>query len=163
GMSELGDSLDRDLHLRAGETANGRREADVVGRVLELAAARGSDERAWALVRLAADFRALGRHDEVLRVLDAAWYLEPSEQPELAIFSCAIGIHCDRRAYDVAMTLERDFADRGIDLKFARACVRLYVDLYAETEDEEHQARVASYRSYVELFEAEASNSPVAA
>jgi hypothetical protein len=156
-VSTLGDrqSLDRDLHARVVETATTDRKVDVVGRVLELAAAYRSDDRAWALVRLAADLRALGRHDDALRILDAAWYLEPSDQPQLAMFSCAIAIHCDRDAHDVAVTLERDFVDRGIDLKFGRACIRLYSELYASTEDQEHESRLESYRAHVALLEAE--------
>ena len=148
-------TLERDLHRRVVQTLGEGRTVDVIGRVLALAAAHRADDRAWALVRLAADLRALGRHDDALRVLDAAWFLEPSEQPELAMFSCAIAIHCDRQAHDVAVTLERDFAERGIDLKFGRACVRLYSELYAATEDDEHQARLESYSAHVQLFESE--------
>jgi hypothetical protein len=48
---------------------------------------------------------------------------------------------------------ERDFADRRVDLKFARACVRLYSELSRETEDEEYGARFESYRSLVESLE----------
>lgn len=158
-MSTLGDqnSLARDLHLRAATAAasGDERQVDVIGRVLTLATAQRSDDRAWALVRLAADLRALGRHEDALRVLDAAWFLQPSEHPELAIFTCAIAIHCDREAHDVAVTLERDFAERGIDLKFGRACVRLYTQLAALTEDDEHLERLAQYRTHVNLLESE--------
>jgi hypothetical protein len=55
-MSTLGhnESLDRDLHLRAVEPAIPERKVDPIGRVLALAAAHHTDDRAWALVRLAA-------------------------------------------------------------------------------------------------------------
>ena len=86
-------------------------------------------------------------------MLDAAWHLGPSEQPELAMFSCAIAVHCDRGEHAVAVTVERDFIERGIDLRFGRACLRLYSELYQQTEDEEHLARRDSYRAHVELLE----------
>jgi hypothetical protein len=69
------------------------------------------------------------------------------------MFSCAIAIHCDREAHDVAVKLEQGFVDRGVDLKFGRACLRLYSELYTVTEDEEHLSRRESYRAHVELLE----------
>ena len=92
-------------------------------------------------------------------MLDAAWHLEPSEQPTLAMFSCAIAIHCDRGEHDA---LEQDFVDRGIDLKFGWACLRLYSELFAETEDEQHLARRESYRAHVALLESAEDTSAVA-
>lgn len=154
-------TLDRDLHQRAVEAGHERRSADLVGRALELAVATTADDRAWALVRLAADLRALERHAEALRVLDVAWQLSPSEHPELAMFSCAIAVHCDRGEHELAIKLERGFSERGIDLKFGRACLRLYAELYAVTDDEEHRARRDSYRSAIDLFEAEQEQSLV--
>lgn len=58
-------------------------------------------------------------------MLDAAWHLDPSEQPELAMFACAIAVHCDCGEHAVAVTVERDFVERGIDLTFGRASRRL--------------------------------------
>lgn len=149
-------TLDRDLHQRAAELGHERRQANLVARAVELAHATRADDRAWGLVRLAADLRALERYDEALYVLDLAWQLSPSERPELATFTCAIAIHCDREDHDIAVKLERDFADRVVDFKFGRACLRLYSELYAMTEADVHRARRESYRSLVDLLESEA-------
>lgn len=162
-MSTNGEnSLDRDLHGRAAEAANGRRPTDLVARALEIAVATRPNDRAWALVRLAADLRALERHEEGLRVLDVAWSLSPTERAERAMLSCAIAIHCDRGHHAVAETLERQFAGHAIDLKLGLACLRLYTALVTLTGDEEHHARREFYRSAVESMEDD-HDQPVAA
>jgi len=65
-----GDAPDRDLHDRAAAVARPRREANLVARCLELAGATRVNDRAWGLVRLAADLRALGEPNRALFVLD---------------------------------------------------------------------------------------------
>jgi hypothetical protein len=146
-------TLDRELLELAAGTVRQRRQANLVARCMEAALATTADDRTWALVRLAADLRVLERYDEALFVLDTAWLqLEASEHAELAMFTCAIAIHCDREDLDIALKLERDLADRP-DLKFARACLRLYTDLCGETEDDLHRARRELYRSLVETLE----------
>ena len=149
------DGLDRDLHHRAVSTARGRRDADLVARSLEVAVATRAHDRAWALVRLAADLRALERHEEGLRVLDVAWGLSPTNGVERAMLSCAIAIHCDREHHPVAETLERQFAGNAIDLKLGFACLRLYSELFVLTGAEEHRARREFYRSAVESMKDE--------
>ena len=103
---------------------------------VEVAAASDADARAWALVRAAGELRAVRRYDEALQALDLACQLSPGEGAELAVYACAIAIHCDCRDYELAVMLEGLFAERGIDLTFALACLRLYSELFAETGDE---------------------------
>jgi tetratricopeptide (TPR) repeat protein len=126
-------------------------------RSLEVAAAGGVDVRAWALVRAAGQLRALRRYDEALQALDLACQLSPGERAELAVFACAIAIHCDVGEYELAVKLERSFAERGIDLRLSLVCLRLYSELYALTRDERHRERRDFYRAFVELLDTSAA------
>jgi hypothetical protein len=121
---------------------------------IEVAAAAGVDERAWALVRVAGELRALRRYDDALQALDLACQLSPCEGAELAIFACAIAIHCDVGEYELAVKLERSFAERGIDLRLALVCLRLYSELFAATGDERCRERRDFYRAFVGLLDA---------
>ena len=52
------------------------------------------------------------------------------------------------------MTLERSFAKRGIDLRFARASLRLYSELFQATGDEQWRERRDFYRAFFGLLNA---------
>jgi hypothetical protein len=118
---------------------------ELASRTIEAALAESSDERAWVLVRLAEDLRALGRADVALRALDAAWELRPSEEPRRAIFTCAISAHCDLDQHIVAEVIEREQAARSMDDEFALAALRLYSALSRMTGSRIHYARRADY------------------
>jgi hypothetical protein len=113
------------------------RVPDLPRRAVEAALATTTDERAWALVRLAADLRALGDRDRALGVLDLAWGLEPSTRPAAAMFTCAIACHCDEGDLVTADVIASEQPDDYRDVKFARAACRLYATLLAETGEEE--------------------------
>ncbi len=117
-------------------------------------AAASVDERAWALVRVAGELRALRRYDDALQALDLACQPSPGEGAELAVFACAIAIHCDVGEYELAVKLERSFAERGIDLRFALVSLRLYSELFEATGDEPCGERRDFYRSFVGLLDA---------
>jgi hypothetical protein len=151
------DRLDGELLGRAAERGSRTRQADLVSRALELAVATRTDDRAWGLIRLAADLRALGRYDDALRALDVAWRLSPGERPERAAFTCAIAIHCDRDEHLLAETLERQLVGREIDLELGLACLRLYSELFTLTVADEHRARREFYRATVERLETQRS------
>ena len=121
---------------------------------VEPAAEDSVDARAWALVRAAGEFRALRRYDEALQALDLACQLSPGESAELAVFACAIAIHCDVREYELAVKLERSFTERGIDLRLALACIRLYDDLFTASGYEPYRERRDFYRAFVDLLDA---------
>ena len=91
-----------------------------------------ADERAWALVGLAGDLARAGCYDEALQALDLAWHLSPGEAASSQLFACAIAIHCDCGEYELALKLERLFAERGIDLRLALAFQRLHAELFAD-------------------------------
>jgi hypothetical protein len=149
------DNLAGDLHRRAAEVARPKREADLVARCLELAVATTCARprvRARQAGGRSAETRA---HDEALRALDVAARLPAEHRAELAIYTCAIAIHCDRSEHDVAVELERQVVAAGVDRKFGFACLRLYSELFAASEDEEYGVRRDSYRALVELLEAE--------
>jgi hypothetical protein len=118
------------------------------------AATGGVDARAWALVQLAGDLRARGHYDDALRTLDVAWHLCPGDSAELAVYACAVAIHCDRGQYQRGLNLERSFVRRGIDVRLALAFERLHDELFAANADERHRERREFYRSFVALFAA---------
>jgi hypothetical protein len=141
------------LNRRVEEVGREVRQANFRARALEAAFARSGEERAWSRVRIAADLRAEGEHEQALRVLDAAWVLGPSEEVERAIFTVAIATHCDLNSHLTAEVIEREQAGRSIDVKFARAAVRLYSELASVTQDAAHHARRDHYLTTINLSE----------
>ena len=135
------DTLDRDLHERAVQVARPVRQADLVARCLDLARATRVNERAWALVRLAADLRALGDHRRALYVLDTAWFLLPEDEAVRAIETVAIACHCDMGAHLTAVRIEQQPGSLPPDLKRARAAVRLYAELFEATGEDDYRIR----------------------
>lgn len=113
-----------------------QRVPDLPRRAVEAALATSTDERAWSLVRLAADLRALGDRRRALGVLDLAWRMEPSAGPAAAMFTCAIACHCDEDDYFTAEVIACEQPDEYRDGKFARVACRLYAALLAETGEE---------------------------
>jgi hypothetical protein len=113
-----------------------RRVPDFPRRAIEAALATGTDDRAWALVRLAADLRADGDQRKALLVLDIAWGLAPSGGPSAAMFTCAIACHCDEGEFFTAHVVASEQPEEYRDVKFARAACRLYATLLAETGEQ---------------------------
>lgn len=149
------------LQRRAQEAASGSRQPDYRARAVEAAFAQGSDDRAWARVRLAADLRADGDSAAALDVLDEAWLLGATDAAECAIFTVAIATHCDLGAHPTAEVIEREQAARSIDAKFARAAARLYSELFQATGDDPHRVRRDLYIALI--AELEETNPAVAA
>ena len=113
-----------------------KRVPDFPRRAIEAALATGTDDRVWALVRLAADLRADGDQRKALSVLDIAWGMEPSAGPSAALFTCAIACQCDEGDFVTAHVVASEQPDEYRDVKFARAACRLYATLLAETGEE---------------------------
>lgn len=149
------------LHKRAQEAANGPRQPDYRARALEAAFAQGSDDRAWARIRLAADLRADSEAAAALSVLDDACLLGPSEEAERAIYTVAIAVHCDLGSHPTAEVIEREQAARSVDAYFARVAARLYSELARATGDDEHGQRHKHYSALAD--EGPEANSAVAA
>jgi len=137
------------LNKRAQEAATATRQPDYRARALEAAFAQGSEDRAWACVRLAADLRADNENAAALSVLDDAWLLGPSEEAERAIYTVAIAVHCDLGSHPTAEVIEREQAARSVDGHFARAAARLYAELARSTGDDEHSERRQHYSEMV--------------
>jgi hypothetical protein len=127
-----------------------QRVPDLPRRAIEAALATSTDERAWALIRLAADLRVLGEIDTALVALDTAWHLHPSTEPARAMFSCAIACHCDTAAYTKAETIASEQPEEFHDLKFSRAAVRLYSTLLEETGEERWAIYLDHYRAHID-------------
>jgi hypothetical protein len=149
-MSDLLNHRNNDTTNAALDTAAGR-QPDFVLRALEAALARTSDQKAWALVRLAADLRAVGRPAVALSVLDEAFFLGHKIETDRAMFSSAIGAHCDLGQHPVGKVVERDWVKQGDpDLKFAKAALRLYTESFLATGDPHDDLLCAHYRTLVE-------------
>jgi hypothetical protein len=116
-----------------------------------------TDNRALALVGLAGDLRACGYHDDALQALDVAWHLSPGEGAELAMYACAVAIHCDRGDFKRALQIERSFTERGIDLRLALAFERVHAELFALGGGEQYRERRDFYRAFVGLLDAVAA------
>lgn len=126
-----------------------QRVPDLPQRALDAALATSADARAWALVKLAADLRVLGEIETALFVLDAAWFLGPSTEPSRAMFSCAIGCHCDRADYDVAHLIAAEQPEEYHDEKFSRAAQRLYLTLLELTGEEQWSVWLDHYSRHL--------------
>jgi hypothetical protein len=134
------------------------RVPDLPRRAVEAALATSTDERAWALVRLAADLRAMDKQREALHVLDLAWSMEPSAEPSAAMFTCAIACHCDLGDLYTGQLIAGEQPDEYRDVKFARAACRLYAALLAETGDERWKLELDRHVAILDVVE-----TPVAA
>ena len=156
------DALDEDLHARAVERASTQRRPDPVSRALELAFAGRNDDRAWVLIRLAADLRVLGDMRRALTVLDAAAELRPSAEVRRAIDTCAIACHCDLGTHATAELIERQSRALPPDLHLARAAARLYAELFAQTGADEHRDRRCGFSALVAELESEADGAGIA-
>jgi hypothetical protein len=122
--------------------------------VVALVRSHATEDRAWALVKLAADFRALGDLDAALRLLDTAWQARPGGRAERAIFTVAVAVHCDAGRHEVAETLAREQSERSTDALFAMAAARVHAELWAASGLEEH---ALSRDRFLALAEAEAA------
>jgi hypothetical protein len=58
-------------------------------------------------------------------------------------------------AHEIWFKIEREQAERSVDVKLARACARLYSELYAVTEDDLHRNRRDAYIAAIDSMEAE--------
>jgi hypothetical protein len=134
------------------------RVPDLPRRAVEAALATSTDERAWALVRLAADLRAMDKQREALHVLDLAWRMEPSTVPSAAMFTCAIACHCDLGDLYTGQLIASEQPDEYRDVKFARAACRLFAALLAETREERWKLELDRHLAVLD-----AADAPVAA
>jgi hypothetical protein len=142
-------NLADDLHSWAVEAAYGR-QPDLVRRAVEAAFADSCTDRTWALVRLAADLRAMGRHREALDVLDIAWWYDREGPATAAMFSVGIACHCDTNQHLTGHVVAVQQPDEIIDLKLARAACRLYWELLQQTGEECWQLQLDRYRAICE-------------
>jgi hypothetical protein len=131
--------LDQDLHLQAVATRERtervpertRRVPNLVAHAVAAGSGVHVNERVWALIRFAADLRALGRPSEAIQVLDAAWKLDSNDQAQLAMFTCAIAAHRDLGDLQTAQRLVDYQRERATDEKFERAAHAVAADLAA--------------------------------
>lgn len=59
-----------------------------------------------------------------------------SPDVELAAYTCAVAIHCDRKDYDTARVVGEEARTRAVDAHLMRALGRMYYGLFEETGDE---------------------------
>ena len=100
---------------------------------LAAASARNSDQRARKLVQLAAALRRERRLDEALGILDLVVELAPPLICELAAYTCAVAIHCDRGDFETARVVGEETRAKAVDVHLLRALGRMYAGLFRET------------------------------
>lgn len=103
---------------------------------LSAASAHSAEQRAWALVELAASLRREERWQEALGVLDHVVEQKPSPEAELAAYTCAIAVHCDLKDYETARVVGEYARGRAVSPYLMRALGRMYYRLFEETGDE---------------------------
>jgi hypothetical protein len=104
--------------------------------VMALVKAQGRNDRAWALVNLAAALRREKQYGPALKVLDAARELNPGPQAEVAAYTCAVAIHCDLNDHKTARKVGEFARTRAVDEKLLRALGRSYWAHFHETHEE---------------------------
>jgi hypothetical protein len=140
------------------DTTTAAEHRDVAGgeflrRALGLAAAQTSDDRARALVRLAATARRSGLFEEALWALDAAWRLRPSDAAERAVYTCAISVHCDRADYETAIKIGEAAMARSRDAGLLEAMERTYRELFVQTDNPLWEEKWLSVQAVLEEFD----------
>jgi tetratricopeptide (TPR) repeat protein len=115
------------------------------------------DERAWALVSLAARLRSEGNVDLALRVLDAAVAFGPEWRAQSAAFTTAAAIHCDLGQLDTARAICDETLARGVDPYLLKIALRVYWELFRSTKLEEFRVRWESLSHALEAVEGESA------
>jgi hypothetical protein len=125
-MTELARELTNQARLAAGAiNGNGAVKRDVLAAALGAARAWRGSPRGWALVHLAGALRDHSEPRDALAFLDIADAESADPDVIRAAFTCAIAIHCDEEAFELANTLCDEQRSRmPADERFLRAEIR---------------------------------------
>lgn len=128
------------LNAQLGSVVEQRERTDMLDDALVAALASTKEQRAWALVRLAAALRARHDYDRALLALDGAALLSTGSACSAA-FTCAAAIHHDRGDLDSARKAGEEAYRLDPDHYSRQALVSIYYDLWQETRlDCDHAA-----------------------
>ena len=95
----------------------------------------GREQRAWALVALAARLRADGSRELARIAIDAAVALDAGPGPTRAAYTCAMAIHADEGDLQTAVKLGEELLEEGCFPELLQAMSRIYWELWKDTED----------------------------
>lgn len=102
-------------------------------RARSAAFADDAHRRGWDAVRTAALLRRDGRHDVALELLDDVVARFRHKDVEIAAYTCAVAIHCDRGDPATALAVGRPFWDRDPTPELGNALVRAYWERFEQT------------------------------
>jgi hypothetical protein len=95
----------------------------------------GREERAWALVALAARLRSDGSRELARIAIDAAVALDAGPGPTRAAYICAVALHADEGDLRTAVKLGEELLQEGHNPDLLQGMSRVYWALWKETED----------------------------
>ena len=134
---------------------NSRRET-TLDYAIDAAIATDAEERAWALVTLAAQLRDHDERRRALEVLDAVVAFNPSWEAQSAAFTTAAAIHCDLGDLATARSICDQTLARGVNRFILGAAVRIYWELAKSTKLQEFYDRWKALSAALEQIERDA-------
>jgi hypothetical protein len=141
------DSLRERLHPRYGCTA--------IELAVRASVEPGREQRAWALVALAARLRSDGSRELARIAIDAAVALDAGPGPTRAAYTCAVALHADEGDLETAAKLGEELLAEGHDAYLLRTMARVYWSLWRQTKDETWHDRW--WRVHVRLHDSAAA------
>lgn len=134
------DDLYQTLRSRISQRAQARERVDMLDDALVAALAVDDDDRAWALVKIAAQLRQRGDSDRALLALDGADMLG-GLTARAAAFTCAAGVHRDRGDLQEALKAgERAVSLHESDYALS-ALAAVYHAIWRESRRDDDRAR----------------------
>ena len=119
----------------------------------------GRDDRAWSLVKLAAQLRDENEIELARTAIDAAVALDAAPEPTRAAYTCAVAIHVDEGDLMTAKKLGEGLLAEGHDEYLLKAMARVYWELYLKTEESAYRDRWQQIGLELEQLTPERSNS----
>jgi hypothetical protein len=108
---------------------------------IDAATATDAEQRAWALVALAARLREDDERARALEVLDAVVAFDPPWEVQSAAFTTAAAIHCDLGDLKTARSICDETLAKGVNEYILSAAVRVYWELARSTRLQEFHDR----------------------
>ena len=118
-----------------------RQRATALDCAIDAATATDAEQRAWALVALAARLREDDERARALEVLDSVVAFDPSWEAQSAAFTTAAAIHCDLGDFKTARSICDQTLAKGVNEYILSAAVRVYWELARSTKLQEFYDR----------------------
>lgn len=156
-MTNETDFLPGVLLEKVRQTRKNIRRETTLDYAIHAAIATDAEQRAWALVGLAARLRDDDERQTALDVLDAVVAFDPSWEIQSAAFTTAAAIHCDLGDLGTARSLCDQTLSKGVNRFILGAAVRIYWELAQSTKLQEFYDRWKALSSALDEMEKDAS------